>query len=505
MTKPVRILLIEDNDLDAAHFTMALRRGGFTPSIMRVETRDAMRDALQSQEWDIVVSDYNLPSFSAPEALDTLRASGRDLPFIVVSGAVGEETAVELMRAGASDYLLKHRLTRLTAAIDRELVQARERRAKRRAEELFYAVLRAAPQPAVVVDRVTRAIIDGSDAFRRMFLSREPAVTLFDAVDFTQPERIEALLARGNGTILSTVYRHDGAARIANVRSYIVEHEGASYCYVVLDDVTEQNYLKAAFDAVPDPLLILSARQTLLYANRPAEEVFGQLYFNADVTELLSQPQLPPRWWTTSAPRNEERHFARNGQTYEASVVPFRFAGETETSTILTLRNISQETELLHLANHDALTGIYNVRFFTEALAKAVGDGARALALLDLDDFKPINDRFGHAAGDTALITFVNTVRAGLAPNDVFARLGGDEFAVLLGDASVDRARTLLDSLYARLATSPCRFDDATVRLSASIGVAVAQSDDTPESFKRRADEALYEAKRQGKGRYVVA
>lgn len=140
MSKTVRLLLVEDNDLDAAHLTMALRRGGFDPQITRVETREEMADALLAEEWEIVVSDYNLPRFSAPEALDTLRASGKDLPFIVVSGAVGEETAVELMRAGASDYVLKTRMTRLTAAIERELAQARERRAKRRAEDLFYAV-----------------------------------------------------------------------------------------------------------------------------------------------------------------------------------------------------------------------------------------------------------------------------------------------------------------------------------------------------------------------------
>src|SRR5947208_9652075 len=85
--------------------------------------------------------------------------------------------------------------------------------------------------------------------------------TLFDAVDFTHPERVEALIARGSGTAWNTVYRKDGVTRVANVRCYSVDYEGASYAYLVLDDVTEQNYLKAAFDAVPDPLLILSTQQ----------------------------------------------------------------------------------------------------------------------------------------------------------------------------------------------------------------------------------------------------
>ena len=502
MSKSVRLLLVEDNELDAAHFTMALKRGGYDPLIKRVETRDEMREALSANEWDIVVSDYNLPCFSAPEALETLRTSGRDLPFIVVSGAVGEETAVELMRAGASDYLLKHRLTRLTAAIDRELAQAAERRAKRHAEDLFYAVLRAAPQPSVVVNRLTREIVDGSDTFRRTFL-RGPATTVFDAIEFSQPERVDALIARGNGTILGTVYYRDGAAHVANVRCSSVEHDGGSYAYLMLDDVTEQNYLKAAFDAVPDPLLILSSRQTLLYANRPAEEVFGQLYFGGDLVPILSQPQLEPHWWTTPSPHNSERRIELDGKTFEASIVPFRFAGETDTSTILTLRNVSQEAELLHLATHDALTGLYNVRYFNEVLEKSIRDGGGTLALVDLDDFKPINDQLGHAAGDAALITFANTVRAELRPGDVFARLGGDEFAVLFA-GSVENASSVLDAVYSRLTRMPFRFDEVVRPISASAGVTAIVNVDTSDTLRKRADEALYEAKRQGKGRYMV-
>jgi diguanylate cyclase (GGDEF)-like protein len=496
MSKPLRLLLVEDSDLDAAHIVMLLKRGGFAPDVRRVETREEMLDALRSQEWDIVVCDYTLPRFSAPEALDALKESGRDLPFIAVSGAVGEETAVELMRNGAADYLLKHRLTRLIAAIEREMAQARERKAKRRAEDLFRAVLRAAPQPSVVVDRLTKSIVDGSDAFRLRFMTGAVA-TIFDAVQFTHPERIEALVARGSGVILNAVYYHDGSTRVANVRCYSVEHEGQAYAYLVLDDVTEQNYLKAAFDAVPDPLLIISSQRTLLYANRPAESLFGQLYFGADVSSLVAGVPLA---------RKGEVRIDFDGQPYEASTLPFRFAGETETSTILTLRNISQEEELLRLATHDALTGIYNIRYFDDALRKAIESGASgSVAIVDLDYFKPINDELGHAAGDAALITFANIIRPTLRPTDVFARLGGDEFAILFDGAALPAARQTLETIYERLTRSPFRFDGTARPFSASVGLAVLRADDSPESLKRRADEALYEAKKQGRGRWVVA
>ena len=512
MTKDVRLLLVEDSDLDAAHLQLELRRGGFRPEITRVQTAEELEHELPRQSWDAIICDYSLPRFSAPEALRIVQAHGADLPFIVVSGAIGEETAVEMMRAGAHDYLLKDRLARLPAALDQHIQQAVERRARRRAEELFHVVLRASPYPTGIIERTSGAIMAGSDSFRRTFLGNASFPTplkLTEVIDFTQPERITQLLARGSGTAWYVIYRIGEIAHVGNIRCYTVEHEGASYACVVIEDVTEQHYLKAAFDAVPDPLLIISSEQRLLYANRPAEELFGTLYFGADVHHLLGRPQLERHWWQRPTARYEATRLELHEQPYEASSVPFRFAGETATSTILTLRNVSQEEELLRLATHDALTGIYNTRYFQKALSdqlERVREGAPgALALLDLDHFKPINDELGHAAGDAALITFANLIRTELRPSDIFARLGGDEFAVFFPETTVDRARTILDAIYKRLARTTFRFDGNTRGFGASSGLADALPHDSPESLRKRADTALYQAKHEGRGKYVVA
>jgi PAS domain S-box-containing protein len=112
-----------------------VKRGGYEPVCTRVETADAMQEALASQPWDLVISDYRLPQFSAPEALHTLKKSGLDLPIIIVSGKVGEELAVEAMKAGVHDYLMKDSLSRLVPAIERELREAASRRDRVRAEE----------------------------------------------------------------------------------------------------------------------------------------------------------------------------------------------------------------------------------------------------------------------------------------------------------------------------------------------------------------------------------
>src|SRR5574341_130448 len=135
MSKLLRILLVEDSEDDALLLLRELKRGGYEPRYERVETPDAMREALANREWDIVISDYVLPSFSGLAALEVLNESGLDLPFIIVSGNIGEDIAVGAMRAGAHDYIIKGNLARLVPAVERELRDAVVRRERRETEK----------------------------------------------------------------------------------------------------------------------------------------------------------------------------------------------------------------------------------------------------------------------------------------------------------------------------------------------------------------------------------
>lgn len=136
----LNVLLVEDNPDDAALLERHLRRNGFAPNLTRVENGTGLLAALNGPELpDIVLGDYNLPSFSGPEALNLLKLSGLDIPFIMLSGAVSEETAVESMRGGAQDYVSKQNLTRLVPAVERELKEASGRRHKRAAESALKA------------------------------------------------------------------------------------------------------------------------------------------------------------------------------------------------------------------------------------------------------------------------------------------------------------------------------------------------------------------------------
>ena len=135
---PLRLLLIEDSAGDVELLVRELRRGGYEPVYQQVDTAAEMKAALDRRSWDLVVSDHSVPQFDAFAALDLLKASGLDVPFIVVSGTIDEERAVQAMKAGASDYVLKGNLTRLVPALARELSDAEGRRARRTAEHALH-------------------------------------------------------------------------------------------------------------------------------------------------------------------------------------------------------------------------------------------------------------------------------------------------------------------------------------------------------------------------------
>jgi diguanylate cyclase (GGDEF)-like protein/PAS domain S-box-containing protein len=129
----LRVLVVEDSEDDTTLLLRHLRKGGYDPVFQRVETRDELLEALNNHEWDIILSDYNLPGFSGLQALEMTRQQGLDIPFLVVSGAIGEETAVEMMRAGAHDYLMKNNLARLGPVVTRELSETKIRRERNQA------------------------------------------------------------------------------------------------------------------------------------------------------------------------------------------------------------------------------------------------------------------------------------------------------------------------------------------------------------------------------------
>ncbi|HEY5602824.1 MAG TPA: ATP-binding protein [Gammaproteobacteria bacterium] len=133
--KPLSILIIEDNEDDAQLLVRLLRQNGYEPLYTQVWTETALREALTMSTWDLIVCDFYMPKFSGIDALKIVRGMEIDTPFVVLSGVVGEEKAVEMMLAGANDYVMKDNMSRLIPAIRRELLDAQSRRDKKRAEQ----------------------------------------------------------------------------------------------------------------------------------------------------------------------------------------------------------------------------------------------------------------------------------------------------------------------------------------------------------------------------------
>ncbi|HEY9634281.1 MAG TPA: ATP-binding protein [Coleofasciculaceae cyanobacterium] len=207
MNNLLRVLLVEDSEDDAELLVHELERGGYNPIYERVDTPAAMSTALDKEQWDIIIADYTLPSFSAPAALNLLKEKELDLPFIIVSGSIGEDIAVAAMKAGAHDYLMKDKLARLAPAVERELREAIERRRRREAEqtvrqneERFRALIENALDIITVLG--TNGIISYNSSSIKKVLGYEPEHLVGkNILEYIHPEDVAKFIYTLNQTV----------------------------------------------------------------------------------------------------------------------------------------------------------------------------------------------------------------------------------------------------------------------------------------------------------------
>src|SRR5260221_9902460 len=253
MEAKVRLLHLEDNPTDSELVELALREAGMDWDLVRVESRDAFVAALEEGGFHLVVSDYSLPSFNGLDALRETRKRRPELAFLFFTGTLGEERAVEALRAGATDFVAKERRDRLAPALRRAVKEAEERSARRQAEEQYRLLFDSNPHPMWVFDKETLVFLAVNDATVQHYGYSRSELLGMTIKDLRPPEEVPPLLEELKslswpGSDWLRVWKHrkkDGSIIDAETGSNPIAFQGRQAVLVLAHDVTEKRKLEA--------------------------------------------------------------------------------------------------------------------------------------------------------------------------------------------------------------------------------------------------------------------
>ncbi|MCK9363846.1 MAG: response regulator [Syntrophales bacterium] len=258
MGKPLRVLMVEDSEDDVLLAIRHLKSGGYEPEYERIETAEALRIALRGNAWDVIVCNYRLPNFDGLTAISLVKEAAIDIPLIISSGAIGEETAADCLRSGACDYVMKGNMSRLVSAVDRELKEAESRKRRRQAEAMLreseerYRSLFNYSQEAILLTRPDGAILDANPAACELFgrsLEEIRSLGRGGLLDVTDP-RLTAALAeragRGGGRAEITMLRANGEKFPVEITSALfVDANGEQKTSMIIRDLSERKRAEA--------------------------------------------------------------------------------------------------------------------------------------------------------------------------------------------------------------------------------------------------------------------
>jgi diguanylate cyclase (GGDEF)-like protein len=453
---PLRVLSIEDDALFTEVVRRALEREGFATTIERVQARPTLERALGEHVWDIILSDHKMPGFSSQEALEIVTARGLDLPFILVSGEIGEDAAVAAMRSGAHDYVPKESLGRLGVAVRNALDDSVKRATLRQRERDLEALHAVAFAAGSALDS-TRLAQFAAERGRELLGADMAAVYWWNA-----DARMLEQIAR------SALVPEAGVARVppgVGMSGVAFERREA----IVVDDYLAWPHRLGQ----PAKASLASAIATPLFVGERAAGAFVVGSF---------------------APRRFGPPEVRVLSVLSAEVAP-----AIETSHL--------RAAAWQAANYDGVTGLPNRALFTQRLAAQIdsaNDQPFAMLYADLDGFRDINDAFGHDAGDAVLRELGTRLRRFSGIGDSVGRLGTDEFAALLPlGTGLTEGRDAAEQAVAFLG-APFTVDGHPVHVAASYGI-VAFPEHGREAgiLLQRAELAMFAAKRS-QSRYRV-
>lgn len=541
----LRVLVIEDNPDDYLLLLDFLQECDINAETHCVDNEADLLHALE-RSWDIVLSDYSLPSIQGERILEVVRSKDPIVSFVFLSGTIGEAAIVEVIKAGAQDYIMKNDLSRLLPTLQREQREMVVRQEAAKQQLLLKKLSMAINQTAdsiVILDR------DGTveyvnPAFERMTgYSAEEAIGQHTNLFYSEAEQKKNQLQRDtvlssaepfNSTVLYS--RKDQSQFYADKSISPIKDDTGQTTHLVktIRDITirieaesEKNRLAHVLENTPDCVLIIDHQRRLTFVNQSAQ----QLLAGEEQPNLLGMPLddiLPADFQRlfedTILPALATHGIWRDEQWIQPKIEgskprPISWIAAThidpsskEQFIALIGRDISErkqfESELLFQATHDTLTQLPNRLYIRELLSTAIANARRqetklAVIMLDLDNFKVINHSLGHSVGDKLLKEIKRRLSSCLRNTDIIARLGSDEFAVIGGDIQEPEHVSAMLSKIDSVLKLPVRLDETEFFVTLSSGIAIFPQDgDSVDELLRKANIAMKSAQAKGKGQY---
>ncbi len=488
----LNLLIVEDVWEDVQLMALALEEAGTIFTYDNAETAQECQEFLKKNNYDALLSDYRIANGNAKLVLKLLKESGQEIPLILVTGTLGEEAAVECIKAGMTDYVLKERLFRLPTVLERALQEFELRRQKKAA----IAQLQQQVKREAIINRIVQAM-------RQTLVLEEVLQTTLDQLheELDVSTSIFMQYAKENCTVNYVSQSTIKTEKLLGLSCPACKHyedslkKGKSIFIEKLDD-----------NSVPELIREAAGKLGVLSA------IFTPVLYQQSLLGIISLHQ-----W------DRERKWTENELTLiqaiaDACAIAIHQAELYQKAQAELRERKRIEAQLRHDAFHDPLTGLPNRALLLDRLEQAIKINKRRLASLgdecpykfavlfiDLDGFKVVNDSLGHVVGDRLLGQVACRIKSCMRASDTVARLGGDEFVVLIEDLGDVRDPVKVAERLHQVLVSSFTLEGQEIFVGASIGIVLSSSNyERPSQILRDADIAMYQAKNKGRGRYEI-
>jgi len=532
--------------MDAEIIQAKLVKEGLECEITLVETREDFVSAIEQGGFNIILADYSLPSFNGLSALMIAKEQCPDVPFILVSGAVGEEQAVEILKKGATDYVLKTHLKRLVPAVNRALKESLEKAATKRAEEaLREGEERYRNLFENAHDMIQSVSLDGHFNFvnpawlKTMGYTMEELqkLTLFNILHPSCISHCKDLFHQ----LMSGESIDDLATTFVSKEGRRVEIEGSVIprlmdgkvvaSHAILRDITERKLidkemkkLSTAVEQSTDWILITDRKGNIEYVNKAVEQITG--YKREEILgqnpRILKSGKHDEKFykemWDTILSGHSYigilTNRKKNGELFNVyhTITPLNDDKGNITHFVATSKDITQqklmEERINYLAYYDTLTELPNRTLFIDRLNQSIArvDYEKRLVgvlVINLDRFKLINDTFGPNVGDDVLKEIAKRLSISVREGDTIARLGSDEFGITLAAVAHSEDIILIVEKLMKTISQTIKAGEEEMVITPSIGISIYPNDGKDvQTLIQNADIALSNAKEQGGNNY---